>query len=811
MALAPLPQPASGAPAAGSDAKTRSRRPGARSGFGFEAGPTQGEGGGFRRSRFRSLRAKLLLLVGGVLLLVSVVSAGFELWSSGKLLREQINKRGRYIANNLAYNSKYGVLTEDKPLLTQLLEGALSAGGEKERSERSDVVGAMIRDGKGNILAHRGMRIRDLPSEPARTATEIDAVTEENERVILFRAPVTTSSSGDVAAELGITGSGRGEEQKGGVEVAISKSIMAAQQRSIFLTTTLLAALLFVLGSVGGWYLTGVWLTPVREMVSVASAVIEGDLTESLAVNSDDEVGALAQRFNEMVANLRRIVDNIQETSVQVASSAGEISANAKLITQGAQAQAQAAEETSTSMEEMAASIQTVAGNAQSLATYVEETSTSITEMGASIEEVARSSGTLASTVTEASATIEQMTVSIDQMARNLENLAATVTQTSSTVEEMTSFIASVAHNAEALGSAAMKASHTVAELASAVNDVAKIAEEADRISKRASEDARTGDEAVGRTITGMRTISETMENTARVITGLGRRSQEIGKILEVIEEIADQTNLLALNAAIEAARAGEAGRGFAVVADEVRKLAERSVEATKEIGEVIRQVQQETTDAVETAKAGAAETKEGIGLADRAGLALRSIIESVGRSSQLMAEIASATAKQSSASAEVLQTVSNMNSATSQVTTAVREQAEGSKQIRQAMENINRIMTQAAYSTKEQAAGGRQVRMSVENMNKIASQVNIATKEQAEGSRQIVHAVENMNRMTQQVSYATAEQKRGGELVVKAMENISEIARDNLSTVEEMSKATGNLAQQAENLAKLISVFRVE
>jgi methyl-accepting chemotaxis protein len=343
------------------------------------------------------------------------------------------------------------------------------------------------------------------------------------------------------------------------------------------------------------------------------------------------------------------------------------------------------------------------------------------------------------------------------------------------------------------------------------VSDVAKIAEEADRISRRASEDARTGDEAVGRTIAGMRTISETMENTARVITGLGRRSQEIGKILEVIEEIADQTNLLALNAAIEAARAGEAGRGFAVVADEVRKLAERSVEATKEIGEVIRQVQNETGDAVETAKAGAAETKEGITLADKAGLALRSIIDSVSRSSQLMAQIASATAKQSLASAEVLQTVSNMTSATNQVTSAVREQAEGTKQIRQAMENINRIMTQAAYSTKEQAAGGRQVRVAVENMNKIAGQVNIATKEQADGSRQIVQAVDNMNRMTQQVSYATAEQKRGGELVVRAMENISEIARDNLSTVEEMSKATANLAQQAENLAKLISVFRVQ
>ncbi len=761
-----------------------------------------------------SIRKKLLALVAGVALMVGAFSALYSSLSNSHVLRDQMVKRGQYIAANLAYNSKYGVLTEDKQLLNQLLEGAMTAGG----GQSSDVVGAMIRDARGLVLAQRGAGIKDLPNRAAAQLEEKDAVTEAGDAVILFRAPVTTRAAGpasDVAAELGLAApaaAGRVvEDQKGGVEVAITKKVTADQQRDILLRTILVGLLLFALGSIGGWYLTGKWVSPVQYMAEMASAVAKGNLTESVKFDTGDEIGNLAESLNEMVVNLRRIVDNIQETSVQVASSAGEISTNAKLITQGAQSQAQAAEETSSSMEEMAASIQTVAGNAHSLATYVEETSSSITEMGTSIEEVAKSSSTLAGTVTEASATIEEMTVSIDQMAKNLENLAGTVTDTSATVEEMTTFIASVAKNAESLSQAALRTSQTVSELASAVSDVAKIAEEADRISTRAQDDARSGDEAVARTITGMKTISENMENTARVITGLGRRSQEIGKILEVIEEIADQTNLLALNAAIEAARAGEAGRGFAVVADEVRKLAERSVEATKEIGEVIRQVQQETTDAVDTAKAGAAETKEGITLADRAGVALRSIIDSVGRSSELMAQIASATAKQSSASAEVMQTVTNMNAATSNVATMVREQAEGSRQIRQAMENINKVMTQAAYSTKEQAAGGRQVRMAVDNMNRIASQVNIATKEQAEGSRQIITAVDNMNRMTQQVSYATAEQKRGGELVVKAMENISEIARDNLATVEEMSKATANLAQQAENLAKLIAVFRVQ
>jgi methyl-accepting chemotaxis protein len=757
----------------------------------------------------KSIRTKLLGLLAFIALAVGGVSVVYDLVAGEAVIRDQIVKRGRYVASNLAFNSKYGVLTEDRPLLTTSLEGVVAAGGE---GERSDVVGAMIRDAKGASLAQTGKALRDLPGALPGAIEEREAFTTDGEPVILFRAPVTTSSGGSaVGEEPGAAPASPTVAVQGGVEVAISQTALRSLQRRRLVQALLLALVLVALGSAAGYVLAGRWLRPLQSMAQASEQVARGDLMVSVDAQGEDEVGTLGRSLNEMAANLRKVVDNIQEASVQVASSAGQISANARLIMQGASGQAQAAEETSTSMEEMAASIQTVAGSAQSLASYVEETSSSITEMGASIEEVARSGGTLAQTVTEASATIEQMTVSIDQMARDLESLAGTVNETTATVEEMASFIASVAQNAESLGEAASRASATVSGMAGAVTDVAKIASEADRISARASEDARTGGEAVARTVDGMRAISENMENTARVINGLGKRSQEIGRILEVIEEIADQTNLLALNAAIEAARAGEAGRGFAVVADEVRKLAERSVEAAKEIGEVVRQVQQETTDAVNVARSGASEAKQGITLADKAGAALRNIIESVSRSSELMGQIADATGKQSQASSEVLDTVSRMNAATSQVTQAVREQAEGSKQIRAAMENIKKVMAQAAYSTREQAAGGRQVRLAVENINKIASQVGVATREQAEGSRQIINAVERMNDMTQQVSHATAEQKKGGELVVKAMENISTIARDNLATVQEMSKATSNLAQQAENLARLVSVFKVQ
>src|SRR5207244_9133628 len=149
---------------------------------------------------------------------------------------------------------------------------------------------------------------------------------------------------------------------------------------------------------------------------------------------------------------------------------------------------------------------------------------------------------------------------------------------------------------------------------------------------------------AEGTTVAGMRTTAETMEHTGRVITGLGRRSQEIGKILEVIEQIADQTNLLALNAAIEAARAGEAGKGFAVVADEVRRLAERSVLATQEIGTVIETVQKDTHHAVALM-----------------GHVLTGIVDSIGKTSGLVADAARAADAQASDARAVLGTVGEM------------------------------------------------------------------------------------------------------------------------------------------------------
>ncbi len=731
-----------------------------------------------------SIRAKLIGAFGPLIVVVVVFQTLYFPARQFAQARQALAAKARSIADLIAHDVVAAFEFGDKAGAAEVLNGA---------REDPDVRFLALLKTDGSIFAALNP---DL-AQGLETAPECGAFREEEEGgVLLVYLPVRTPA-------------GTGGCLAGGFDMAR----LALSRRQDQTTAALIGLLILGVGLV----LTVAMSEYVNRVLvrfgRLAAQVAEGDLTsqDRIEVASRDALGLLSVSLMRMLQNLRRMVDEIQEASVQLASAAGQISANAKRITEQAQGQVQSAVATSERMEAAAASLQRVASNADSLASYVDRTSASITELGASVEQIARSNDSLATTVGEVSATIEQMIAGTEAMNRRLGRLSESVADTATTVEEMAASIDAVSRNADVLTSAAERASRTVSDMTEAIAEIATIGEEADRFSRQASEDARTGDAAVSTTVNGMRRIAETMENTTRVVVGLGGRSREIGRILEVIDEIADQTNLLALNAAIEAARAGDAGRGFAVVADEVRKLAERSVEATKEIGAVIREVQQETSQAVEAARAGGEEAKRGILLADEAGGALRRILDSVTRSSALMARIAGSTGRQSHASAEVMRTVSDMNAATAQVTTAVREQAAGSKRIRNAMENISRIMAEATAATAEQATSGRHVRSSVEHMNRVAAQVNYATRQQAEGSGQIVQAVEQMNRMTQEVSHDTADQKRGGQQVVDAMDRISASARDNLATVEELSRSAVHLATQAESLATLISAFRVE
>ena len=549
---------------------------------------------------------------------------------------------------------------------------------------------------------------------------------------------------------------------------------------------------------------------PLKRAVDFAGHVAAGDLTGQIQVQGHDEISELGTGLNAMVASLRNMVGRIRMSSDQVAAAAGQISSGAGQLNKSAHGQSSAAEETSSTMVQMAASIQSVAGNAESLATNVDEVSSTVQELGATSEQVAKSAEHMASSVGETSATIEQMTVSIDRVAQNADELSSSVAETSSTIEQMTVSIDQVAANSQELQKVASDTAAIVEQMTVAIKESARSIAEADGVAKLAAKEGITGQEAVNNALAAMVRVGEVIEKTAAAVTNLGKRSEEIGSIVKVINEIADQTNLLALNAAIEAARAGDAGRGFAVVAEEVRKLAERSVAATKEIGQVIKEVQNDTRDSVKYGELAAQEARASVELSGVAKGALVNIVKNIEQTSSLMSEIADMTAEQAKASTQVMKSVERVTGSTAQVANAAREQAAGGKQIRLAVERMNAITQEVAGATREQSLGSTQIRIAVENMNEVTRQVNIATKEQALSARQIVEAVARMNAMTQSVATATAEQKKGGEMVVVAMEGISDSARENLAAVEELNKSAQNLSELAIDLAGMMAQFRI-
>lgn len=434
----------------------------------------------------------------------------------------------------------------------------------------------------------------------------------------------------------------------------------------------------------------------IKNIANIAENVAEGDLRSDVQPKSPNDV--LSHSFKKMMNNLRTIVQRISESSDLVASTSEQLGSASRMIREGAEEQASATEETSSSIEQMATSIREVASNTDSLSSNVTETSSSIEEMTTSIQSVAKNAGELTTSVDDTSATIEEMAASIEQVAVN--------------------------------------------------------AREVSKSSESAVNEAEDGGEAVQRTVEGMEQISDTMRDIVTVIKKLDESSKKINSIVDVIDDIAEQTNLLALNAAIEAARAGEHGRGFAVVADEVRKLAERSASSAKEIVSLITDVQKDTSNAIKVTDEGYERASEGVQLATKAGEALNKI----------------------------------------------------SRTIR----TVNNMMSEVSKVTDQQAKASDRIVKTVENMRRMTQQVDSATTEQAKTSQQIMKSVEVMNNMTKQVSSATREQKRGGEQVVKAIDNIARISSQNRDLTVQLVEVSNKLSKQGEELRQITGTFKV-
>ena len=365
--------------------------------------------------------------------------------------------------------------------------------------------------------------------------------------------------------------------------------------------------------------LSAVTIAPVRDLMRVAEALGRGDLSKKANVTTGDELGQLGDTLNSTIDRLQGLIqtesdrDKMQHRVMDllsVVSTAAEGDLTVK------------AEVTADALGSVADAFNLMITG---LTTLVTQASDVATEIRRSTTEILHSS---------------------ERMRQGAEVQAAQIRTASDAVNAMSHTTQRMAENAKA----------------------------ATQTSFKATQAAVKGGASVAETIKGMQRIRAAVQSTGKKIKGLGERSLEIGAIIEVINEIATQTNLLALNAAIEAARAGEQGRGFAVVADEVRKLAERAARATKDITGLIKGIQVETNEAVTVMEEGTREVEEGTKLADQAGAALREIEQIVQQTAGLVTDITKAAGNQVKVTESVVNSMDSILKQTQETTHGVQD-----------------------------------------------------------------------------------------------------------------------------------------
>lgn len=389
---------------------------------------------------------------------------------------------------------------------------------------------------------------------------------------------------------------------------------------------------------------------PLTNLKNAANEVSMGNTQITLKVDYNDDIGELTKSFNHMVENIRtankNLIDEKAGVEKKVAEAVEESEKQKKYLENSV-------EDILKAMDRFAEGDLTVKVKS--------EKNDDIGKLFDGFNRVVANIGNIIKEVSEAvqatASASNQISASAEEMAAGSEQQTAQVTEVASAVEEMTSTIIENTRN------------------------ITKAAEKA----KDAGEIANDGGKIVNETVTGMNKIAEVVSNAGITVDKLGKSSDQIGEIVQVINDIADQTNLLALNAAIEAARAGEQGRGFAVVADEVRKLAERTSKATREIGEMIKQIQIDTKGAVESMEKGRSEVENGKQLAARAGDSLEEIIRAATELFDLVSQVATASEEQSSTAESISRSIEGMSN-------VIHESSTGTQQVARATEDLNRL-----------------------------------------------------------------------------------------------------------------------
>lgn len=492
----------------------------------------------------------------------------------------------------------------------------------------------------------------------------------------------------------------------------------------------------------------------IRQISGAMNKAADGELTERVSFMGESEMSLVAENFNSMMERLGGTITKVHSSLHELRNISGTIS---QLSEKGVSS----------------AAIQSEG---------LKRTSTAIREINRSITDISESVVTLSSLSSSNTSSMTGMSQSLESTTRHLESLVLSVEDVSSSIIEMAAAVCQIEENSAILATDTTKTALLVSEMDCAINQIGLQAADTSRIAETVRKDAEDGWKSVDATIAGINEIRSSSAITFDAIENLSKRVANIGTILSVIDEVAEQTNLLALNASIIAAQAGERGKSFSVVAGEIKNLAKRTGNNTREISEIILGVKEETERAVKAITLSEKRISEGSALSQRSGEALLKIVDGIKAASSQMMEIN---------------------------TTAV-SQAEASKAMKLAMDRVAEMVEQTARSTQEQSHGSELITSAVERMRELTRNVMHSINNHQNLASQVVNANEEINVMVAEICEASMLQSLNSEKIGESLKDIEESTETHVTSTLVMDEVLVKLAGQIEVLQNEMGRFKV-
>ena len=511
----------------------------------------------------------------------------------------------------------------------------------------------------------------------------------------------------------------------GNVVIGMNKADIDTLVSSARLLAFIISLVIFVLG-IGSMriFFNKTIFKPMGNVLEMAKEMQKGHIKARANVNSDDEIGAMAKVLDQfasqvesnIVGAMKRIADGDISFQSSMYDEADEI---APVINQMTTTIKEMINESKLLVNAATEGRLNVRGNADKFKGGYKEIIQGLNDtLGAIVEPIEKQSIVLehiakgdltVRMVGEYKGSFATVKNSINKLA---ESFNYALSDVADTVNETGKLSIQISSSAEEMAVGAQEQSSQTSEVAVAIEEMTRTILETTRNASTASENAKKAGKIAGEggivvddTINGMIRIAEVVSKAADTVKQLGMSSDQIGEIIQVIDDIADQTNLLALNAAIEAARAGEMGRGFAVVADEVRKLAERTTKATKEIAQMIKQIQKDTKYAVESIQEGTDEVSKGKDMANKAGASLKEIISASNKVVDDVNQVAGASEEQSATAEQISKSIEKISNVSNESASGIQQVARSAEDLNNLTENLQNLISKFKIDFSEKGA----------------------------------------------------------------------------------------------------------